>query len=476
MTSATDRGQLLAGRYRLEEPIAAGGAGTVWRAADIVLERMVAVKLLRPEIVGDPLARAMFLAEARSASRLSHSGIAQVYDYGDDRQADVPFLVMELVDGLSLADVLAAGPLGADRTVQVIAQVAAALQAAHSAGVVHRDIKPANLLTSRDGQLKITDFGIAGVVDSAPATAPRTVAGTPAYLAPERVAGASATPVSDLYSLGVVAYECLTGVRPFSGPAGVSAAHLRRPFPPLPASVPAEVGLLVAALTAPDPDLRPRSAREVADRAAALRRGRAGEAAQSGQPGTVPPAARPDAPDPVTLTDVTDQGAPGDLAYHMRPMAMRRRRWRPAGTAWLAVAAALVLVGMIGWRVGLVEASGSPATEAHHPAPSAPAPGVAVSSAALVGLPASKVVADLRRLGLRPNLVGVATSAEPPGTVLSVQPGGILAPGTVVTVTVAARLPTDNHNGDGGPGSGGSDGSDGGGGGSGDGGGVDGGH
>ena len=237
MTSATDQGQSLVGRYRLEEPIASGGAGTVWRAVDSVLERMVAVKLLRPEIAGDPLARAMFLAEARSASRLSHPGIAQVYDYGDDSRADVSFLVMELVDGLSLADLLTAGPLGADRTVQVIAQVAAGLQAAHSAGVVHRDIKPANLLISRDGQLKITDFGIAGVVGSASAMKAGPVMGTPAYLAPERAAGASATPASDLYSLGVVGYECLTGARPFSGQAAeVSAAHRWRPIPPLPAT------------------------------------------------------------------------------------------------------------------------------------------------------------------------------------------------------------------------------------------------
>jgi serine/threonine-protein kinase len=458
MTSASDQGQLLAGRYRLEAPIASGGTGTVWRAADIVLERMVAVKLLRPEIADDPLARAMFLAEARSASRLSHPGIAQVYDYGDDSGADVPFLVMELVDGPSLADLLASGPLGAERTVQVIGQVAAALHTAHSAGVVHRDIKPANLLTGQDGQLKITDFGIASVVDSTSTTAPCSIAGTPAYLAPERAGGASATPASDLYSLGVVAFECLTGARPFSGPvAEVTAAHLWRPFPPLPASVPAEVGLLVGALTARDPALRPRSAREVADLATALHRGPASETAQPGQPATIWTAARPDTNEPVTLTDFTNQGAPGDRGSRLRSTAAQGRKWRRAGTVWLAIASALIAVGLIGWRVGLIEASGSPVTVARRPAPSASAPGVPVSSAALVGQPASNVLAVLQRLGLAPNLVGVATSADPPGTVLSVQPGGILAPGTVVTVTVAAPLPTGDHN-DGGPGPGGSDG------------------
>lgn len=464
MTSAIDQGQLLAGRYRLEEAIATGATGTVWRAVDAVLERMVAVKLLRPEIAGDPLARARFLAEARSASRLSHPRIAQVYDYGDDSRADVSFLVMELVDGMSLSDVLAFGPLGTDWTVQVIAQVAAGLQAAHSAGVVHRDIKPANLLTSPDGQLKITDFGIAGVIGSAPATTTETVVGTPAYLAPERAAGASATPASDLYSLGVVAYECLTGARPFSGPAAeVSAAHRWRPFPPLSASVPAEVVLLVSELTARDPALRPRSAREVAERAAALHPGSAREPALPGWPGSVLAAARPDVAETVALTDFTGQGVPGEPASRIRPMAMRRHRWWRAGVAWLAIAAALVTVGLIGWRVGLIDASGSPTTVARRPAPSPSSPGVALNSAALVGLPASNVLADLQRLGLRPRLVHVATSAEPPGTVLSVQPGGVLALGTVVTVTATAPLPGDNH-------TGGGDGT------SGDGGGGDGGH
>ena len=247
MTSAAGQGQLLAGRYRLQELVGAGGAGRVWRAMDHVLERMVAVKLLRPEVVDDPLAAAAFLAEARSASRLSHPGIAQVHDYGRAGSADVPFLVMELVDGPSLSEVLAAGPLDPDRTMDVVAQVAAGLQAAHSAGVVHRDIKPANLLTSRHGQMKITDFGIASVIGSAPVTSAGTVIGTPAYLAPERAAGASATPASDVYSLGVVAFECLTGTRPFSGPASeVSSAHLQLPFPPLPVSVPADIARLVA--------------------------------------------------------------------------------------------------------------------------------------------------------------------------------------------------------------------------------------
>jgi eukaryotic-like serine/threonine-protein kinase len=254
MTSAASQGMSLAGRYRLDELVASGAAGQVWRALDLLLKRNVAVKLLRPDAAGDPAARARFRAEARNASRLSHPGVAQVYDCSEDGSPDPPFLVMELVDGPSLAEVLTAGPLDPDQAMDLIAQVGDGLHAAHSAGLVHRDIKPANLLITGDGQVKITDFGIASVAWGTPSIATGILLGTPAYLAPERVAGRPATPASDLYSLGVVGYECLTGAPPFRGPAvQVAEAHLRHPFPALPASVPAEVAALVAALTAKDP-------------------------------------------------------------------------------------------------------------------------------------------------------------------------------------------------------------------------------
>jgi serine/threonine-protein kinase len=138
MTSVAAPALLLAGRYRLDEPIASGGAGHVWRAVDLVLERQVAVKLLRTDTGGDLEARARFRAEARNASRLSHPGVAQVYDYGESCAPGVPFLVMEMVDGPSLAEVLAAGPLDPWQTMDVVMQVAAGLHAAHSAGLVHR--------------------------------------------------------------------------------------------------------------------------------------------------------------------------------------------------------------------------------------------------------------------------------------------------------------------------------------------------
>jgi serine/threonine-protein kinase len=282
---------MLADRYRLESRIAFGGVGEVWRATDLVLDRAVAVKLLRDGYADHPETLTRFRAEARHAGSLAHPGIAKVYDYGEGTPPDSPYLVMELVDGPSLAGVLTSGPLGAARTMDVVAQAAAGLAAAHAAGLVHRDIKPANLLVTPDGMVKITDFGIAHAAGSAPLTQTGALVGTPDYLAPERAEGAPATPATDLYSLGVVAYECLVGAPPFDGaPLEVVVAHQRRPLPLLPVGVPAEVAALVTHLTAKDPAARPASAEAVAARAGHLRDVAAGEVAPgSAAPGEVAP-------------------------------------------------------------------------------------------------------------------------------------------------------------------------------------------
>jgi serine/threonine-protein kinase len=257
--------RLLGGRYRLDELIAAGGMGEVWRATDLILQRAVAVKLLRPEYVHYEDGLARFRAEARHGSAVSHPCIAQVYDYGEDDPRGQPYLVMELVDGPSLARLLTHGPLSVARTLWIVAQAARGLAAAHAAGLVHRDIKPGNLLVSRQGHVKITDFGISHVAGSEPVTQTGSMICTPAYLAPERAAGASATPAADLYSLGVVAYHCLAGRLPFTGePIAVALAHREKPLPPLPAKVPPPVAALVASLTAKDPLERPAGASAVA--------------------------------------------------------------------------------------------------------------------------------------------------------------------------------------------------------------------
>jgi eukaryotic-like serine/threonine-protein kinase len=266
--SLPDCDVVLAGRYHMSGRIASGGMGEVWRAADTVLQRPVAVKLLRPEYSGDPDTLARFRAEARHAAAVSHPGIAHVYDYGEGGPDGSPFLVMELVDGPSLTELLARGPLDAVQTLDVVAQAAAALAAAHAAGLVHRDVKPGNLLVTPGGTVKITDFGIAYAAGSAPLTRTGALVGTPAYLAPERVAGAPATPASDLYSLGIVAYECLAGTPPFTGtPMQIALAHQRKPVPPLRGGVPGPVATFVAELTAREPAGRPRSAADVAARA-----------------------------------------------------------------------------------------------------------------------------------------------------------------------------------------------------------------
>jgi serine/threonine-protein kinase len=264
------RGIILGDRYLLESRIAAGGMGQVWLAADQVLGRLVAVKLLRPEYAEHPETLERFRAEARHAGVLNHPHIAQVYDYGPPKgswgpafpgdgpaPSREPYLVMEYVDGPSLAEVIEREPLSADFACDVIAQAAAGLDAAHRAGLVHRDIKPGNLLLTPDGRVKITDFGIAHAAGSAPITAPGIVMGTSLYMAPERIAGGPGTPASDLYSLGIVMWECLMGQPPFRGASpDVMAAHLHQALPPLPYSVPPGVCELVARLTAKDPGYR----------------------------------------------------------------------------------------------------------------------------------------------------------------------------------------------------------------------------
>jgi serine/threonine-protein kinase len=459
----------LAGRYRLDEPVASGGAGQVWRAMDLVLERMVAVKLLRPGAASDPEARARFRAEACNASRLSDPGVAQVYDYGEDGSPDRPFLVMELVDGPSLAEVLAGGALGPGQTMDLVAQVATGLHAAHSAGIVHRDIKPANLLITADGQVKITDFGIASVARDTPLTSAGVLVGTPAYLAPERAAGKAATTASDLYSLGVVGYECLTGAPPFHGPAlEVAKSHVRTPFPALPVTVPAEVGALIAALTAKDPAARPGSAREVAEQAGRLRA--AERITSPGAISALPAASASPAAGALTLTDVSAQPTQAcQSAVSREVMARRpRARSRTAGV-WLAAAAVLTAAAVLGWQASLGGTARPHGTVAVSHRPAAPAaPMVLVRGARLVGQPVGIVLADLRRHHLRPRLAWVPTSAQSPGTVLSVRPDGALPPGTIVQVTVAQPAQQADQSGDGGDGggdgNGGGGGSDGGGG------------
>ncbi|MCG8918693.1 serine/threonine protein kinase [Actinokineospora sp. PR83] len=275
-------GQLLADRYRLTRRIAVGGMGEVWEAADTRLDRRVAVKVLKPELSGDGEFLHRFRTEARTTASINHPGIAGVHDYGEtaavlDGPEDTAYLVMELVEGDPLAAILAKeGRLAADRTLDVLEQSAHALQAAHERGYVHRDVKPGNILITPTGVVKLTDFGIAKAADAAPVTRSGMVMGTAHYIAPEQALGHEAEPASDVYSLAVVGYECLTGRRPFLSENAVTVAmmHIRDLPPPLPPDVPPGTRALIEATLVKDPRQRYANGGEFAAAVAAVRAGR----------------------------------------------------------------------------------------------------------------------------------------------------------------------------------------------------------
>jgi eukaryotic-like serine/threonine-protein kinase len=268
------QGVTFGGRYELDSRIAIGGMGEVWEATDHVIGRTVAIKILKDEYMGDPGFLERFRAEARHAALVNHEGIASVFDYGEE--AGSAFLVMELVPGEALSTILERdGSLSTDKTLDIVAQTSAALQAAHAAGLVHRDIKPGNLLITPDGRVKITDFGIARIADQVPLTATGQVMGTVQYLSPEQASGHPASPATDTYSLGIVAYESLAGKRPFTGESqvAIAMAQINEQAAPLPPTVAVPVQNLVMAMIAKKPDERPASAAAVARAATALRRG-----------------------------------------------------------------------------------------------------------------------------------------------------------------------------------------------------------
>ncbi|WP_084557117.1 serine/threonine-protein kinase [Hamadaea tsunoensis] len=250
-------GTLLSGRYRLDERIATGGMGDVWRGTDETLGRTVAIKILLPALLEEAGFSERFRQEARTMATINHPGVVDIYDYGSDQQ--VAYLVMEYVEGDALSRTLSrVGRLTPARTMALIAQAAEALQAAHTKGIVHRDVKPGNLLVRANGTLVLTDFGIARSAVAAQLTAAGAVLGTASYLAPEQASGQTATAASDVYSLGVVAYQCLSGRRPFEGdnPIEIAMKHVRLAPAPLPPDVPPAVRAIVERAMAKDPGAR----------------------------------------------------------------------------------------------------------------------------------------------------------------------------------------------------------------------------
>ena len=270
-------GALLSDRYRLLRLIATGGMGQVWEADDAVLDRHVAVKILKPEYSSDTEFVERFRSEAKVTARISHPGVATVYDYGqiDDPASGSPlsYLVMELVVGEPLSDVLAReGTLPLRHTLDMLEQTGRALNAAHAIGLVHRDVKPGNILITPTGHVKLTDFGIAKSMGAAAVTQTGMVVGTAQYIAPEQAMGHETTPAGDVYSLGVVGYECVVGRRPFvaDSPVTIAMMHVRDTPAPLPDSTPAPVdsGRVRPSTRSPRSSPRPASSAPVRSRSA----------------------------------------------------------------------------------------------------------------------------------------------------------------------------------------------------------------
>jgi serine/threonine-protein kinase len=362
-------GTVLAGRYRLTEHIAGGGMGDVWRGVDDVLARTVAVKILLPSLVAEPGFAARFRDEARTMATINHPGVVNVYDYGAD--AGVTYLVMEYVEGDALSKTLSqVGRLTPQRTMSLIAQAADALQAAHDKGIVHRDVKPANLLVRPNGTLVLTDFGIARREAAASnLTAVGSVLGTASYISPEQASGHGASPLSDVYALGVVAYQCLAGRRPFEGgsPIEIAVQHVEAIPPPLPPDVPPAVRALVERCLAKAPAARFPSAAALASAARAA----GGGPGLATQPIQHAPATQPISPGPTATATrpmsrtqiMTPQTGTQQQSYpQYRPVPEPRQTPPPERNR----AAVIVLAIVLGLLVMLVSALIASAVKRHH--------------------------------------------------------------------------------------------------------------
>lgn len=328
---------LVAGRYELLTLLGRGGMADVYRARDRVLSRDVAVKMLR-ETSTEGSDRARFVAEGRILASLSHAGLVTILDAGAEPE---PFVVMELVEGPTLAQVIARGPLPLEQVALIATQVGEALAYVHDRGVVHRDVKPGNVLLGPGRRVRLADFGIARLVgDTARHTRTGQAIGTAAFLAPEQITGREVTGAADVYSLGLVLLEALTGRREYPGtPTEAAFARLHRP-PRIPDELPAVWRDLLGAMTADEPSGRPRSH----DIAARLR----------GPATTVPP--EPET-EPVTTADAATEPLTSAPIRTQLLTAPASRAPRPGPPAWLAnrlvVAVAAAVVALLVISIGL---------------------------------------------------------------------------------------------------------------------------
>ncbi len=427
----------LGDRYELHQLIAAGGMGQVWRAYDLALHRPVAVKVLRSEYTGDPTFVARFRAEAQHAASLSHPNIAAVFDYGEETAQDgtgekLAYLVMELVEGEPLSGLVdREGALGTRTTLSLLRQTAFGLGEAHRAGMVHRDVKPGNILVRRDGSVKITDFGIAWSARSVALTRTGQVIGTPQYLSPEQAEGRPATPASDVYALGLIGYECLTGAKAFEGDNAVTIAlkQVRQDPEPLPLELPSEVRALIGRAVAKDPAVRfPDGAAFVA----------AIDDVRAGRPLPEPPVTVS-----VAAAAASSPGAGTVVPGPVTPPPTGGRRNRVA----MVLLPLLGLLAGAGIAVALLlaltdDSSGSPVVAAEQRDTGS----IVLEADQFVGRPVDEVVARLTRLGLDVQLRGEPRDDVVPDQVTAIDPDGrpLEAGDTVVVAYATPVAPGDS--------------------------------
>jgi len=451
-------GQEYGNRYELVSRIAIGGMGEVWKATDKVIGRTVAIKILKEEYFGDPGFRERFRAEARHAALVNHEGIANVFDYGEEEGK--AYLVMEMVPGEALSTILEREKvLPPERVLSIIWQTAQALHQAHQAGLVHRDIKPGNLLITPEGQVKITDFGISRVTDQVPLTATGQVMGTVQYLAPEQASGKPASPATDIYSLGIVAYEALSGRRPFRGESQVSIAmaHIKEAPPELPGTIPEPVRKLVMSCIAKKAAGRPQNAEILAKAARALELGHDEEAM------TYLPVPGADVSD----TD-TGSGPKNTQPIPVVDQGIPRKIWV------MAIAGGVTLIALVIGSIALINAQLEPAdttptveepvvvdeptTEDPAPVddpvveePAAPEPEpepeivtVTVPESEIVGKTEAQVTELLLAKGLRLDAItgNIAPSKDKVGVAYRVNPTGTVADNTLIAVYFYAPIPS----------------------------------
>lgn len=446
-------GMTFGGRYQLHSRIAVGGMGEVWRAVDLVIGREVAIKILKDEYLGDPGFLERFRAEARHAALVNHEGIASVYDYGEEEGS--AYLVMEMVPGQPLSTILEEKKsLPTNQVLDIVAQTAAALAAAHKVGLVHRDIKPGNLLITPEGRVKITDFGIARIADQVPLTATGQVMGTVQYLSPEQASGHPASPATDIYSLGIVAYEALAGHRPFSGESqvAIAMAQINETPPELPVSIPESVRSLVMCCIAKNPADRPASATDLSVAAEALRHNdiqTAIRAVPQIRPGVGAEATQllPVTPETAATTILPTTPAATTSATEKKttPEKKKRSPW-----FWPLIVLIILLLVIVGGTVwALVSGSGSnspapsssvvPSSSSVAPSSSSAAVTAEIDPSALSGMTGDEARSYLNSLGFEDvSLVtgSAAPSEEQVGLVESVSPSGTVELSREIEVTV----------------------------------------